>query len=38
MLQLTGESMDAVTEIHGIIDNDGNIIPSAIDRLKRIIG
>ena len=31
-------SMDAVTEIHGIIDNDGNIIPSAIDRLKRIIG
>ena len=38
MLQLPGESMDAVTEIHGIIDNDGNIIPSAIDTLKRIIG
>lgn len=38
MLQLPGESMDAVTEIHGIIDNDGNIIQSAIDTLKRIIG
>lgn len=38
MLQLPGEPMDAVTEIHGIIDNDGNIIQSAIDTLKKIIG
>ena len=38
MLELPGESMDAITEIHGVIDNDGNIIPSAIETLKRIIG
>lgn len=38
MLQLPGEAMDAVTEIHGIIDNDGNIIQTAIDRLKKLIG
>jgi hypothetical protein len=29
--------MDAVTEIHGVIDNDGNIIQSAIDTLKKLL-
>lgn len=38
MMQISEESMDDVTEIHGIIDNDGNIIQSAIDTLKRLIG
>jgi hypothetical protein len=37
MLQLPGEPMDAVTEIHGVIDNDGNIIQSAIDTLKKLL-
>ncbi|MBR5972515.1 MAG: hypothetical protein IK017_07675 [Paludibacteraceae bacterium] len=38
ILQMTKESMDEVTEIHGIIDNEGNIIPKAIETLKRLIG
>lgn len=38
MLQLPNEPMDGVTEIHGIIDNDGNIIPQAIEQLKKLIG
>jgi len=38
MLKLPYEPMDVMTEIHGIIDNDGNIIQSAIDRLKKLIG
>lgn len=38
MLQMSKESIDEVTEIHGIIDNEGNIIPKAIDTLKRLIG
>jgi hypothetical protein len=37
MLQLPTESMDGVTEIHGIIDGDGNVIPSAIETLKKLI-
>ena len=37
MLQLPTETMDGVTEIHGIIDNDGNVIPSAIKTLKKLI-
>jgi hypothetical protein len=37
MLQLPTESMDGITEIHGIIDGDGNVIPSAIETLKKLI-
>lgn len=37
MLQLPNASMDGLTEIHGIIDNEGNINMSSIDYLKRLI-
>lgn len=37
MLQLPNESMDDLTEIHGIIDNEGNVNMSSIDYLKRLI-
>lgn len=29
--------MDETTEIHGIIDNNGNIIMKSIEQLKRFI-
>lgn len=37
ILQLPNESMDETTEIHGIIDNNGNIIMKSIEQLKRFI-
>ena len=37
MLQLNESGMDEIREIYGIIDKNGNIIPSAIDYLKKLI-
>lgn len=38
MLKLTDQPMGDSTEIHGVIDEEGNIIPSAIQQLKTLIG
>ena len=37
MLQLNAHGMDEIREIGGVIDRDGNILPSAIDILKKLI-
>ncbi len=37
MLQLSKEPMGDITEIHGIIDDNGKIIESAIETLKLLI-
>ena len=36
MLQLNESGMDELREIYGIIDKNGNIIPNAIDHLKKL--
>lgn len=37
MLQMNKSGMDELREIYGVIDLNGNIIPSAIDHLKKLI-
>lgn len=37
MLQMNKSGMDELREIHGIIDENGSIIPSAIELLKKLI-
>lgn len=37
MLQLPTSSMDEIREIGGVIDSDGNIIYSAIERLQKLV-
>lgn len=37
MLQMDATGMDEIREIHGIIDENGRIIPDAIERIQKLI-
>lgn len=37
MLNMNTTGMDELREIHGVIDEDGTIIPSAIERIKKLV-
>lgn len=37
MLDMDAAGMDEIREIHGVIDVNGNIIPSAIERIQKLV-
>ncbi|MFK2043400.1 hypothetical protein ACIXHM_04790 [Bacteroides fragilis] len=37
MLDMDATGMDEIREIHGVIDVDGSIIPSAIERIQKLV-
>lgn len=37
MLKIEGMAMDEIREIHGVIDEKGNVLPTAIQRIKDLI-
>ena len=37
MLNMNTTGMDELREIHGVIDEDGTIIPSAIERIQKLV-
>lgn len=37
MLKIDGMAMDEIREIHGVINENGEVLPSAIQRIKDLI-
>ena len=37
MLHMNTTGMDEIREIHGVIDENGSIIPSAIERIQKLV-